>query len=103
MDYQLLATQYKVGDSVKPFGATTDQVGRIVSLWPAIGMVDVNFPTGTRRFPVEEITKVDESTEHLKYPAFPAGPTVSVSGGPFPQESGVCRRIVLGHLLSRVK
>jgi hypothetical protein len=119
MHYQLLATRFHVGDSVKPFGASIDQVGSVIAVWPAIGMVDISFPTGVRRFPVEELTMSDDPTDHLKYPILSRGPTVSVAGGPFPQESSdnndsllfskivqdpiMCRRIVLGHLLTRIK
>ena len=100
-DYQLLATQFAVGDSVKPFAHPIEQVGRLVALWPAIGMADVAFPSGVRRFPVEELSKVDEDTSYLKYPSIPGGATVAVAGGPYPQETKMRRRVVLGHLLKK--
>jgi hypothetical protein len=101
-NYQLLATQFSVGDSVEPFAHNVRQTGRVVAVWPSIGMVDVAFPTGIRRFSVEDVCKVDENTEYLKDMTPPSGHTVSVAGGPFPQENQMRLRIILGHLISRV-
>jgi hypothetical protein len=36
-----------------------EAAGRVVALWPAIGMADVQFTGGSKRYPVEELQRVD--------------------------------------------
>jgi len=88
VDYQALATEFHVGDRVVPYGAVRDFAGRVVAVWPAIGMVDVVFPHGTKRYPVEELLRMDEDAEPNPpvHPYVPGGVgTVSVPGGPAPR------------------
>lgn len=88
-DYQALAVGFSPGDVVVPYGASRDLAGRVVAVWPAIGMVDVEFPGGSKRYPVEELTRFDEQG-HPNPPDdgyVPGGAgTVSVPGGPFGDE-----------------
>lgn len=84
-DFQALAAEFSVGDVVVPYGADRDYSGRVVSVWPGIGMVDVEFPAGTKRYPAEDILRIDEDGNpdppHDGY--VPGGQgTVSVPGGP---------------------
>lgn len=58
VDYQARATQFAVGDIVYPFLGSADQNGRVVAVWPGIGMVDVQWPQGEERYPVEELNKL---------------------------------------------
>ena len=85
-DYQALAVEFSVGDIVTPYGATTDFAGRVVSVFPAIGMVDVEFPNGVKRYPVEDVLRRTETGAPVPpqdgYVPGGAG-TVSVPGGPF--------------------
>lgn len=91
LDYQELASHFSVGDSVVPIVDRSSQTGRVVSLWPAIGMADVAFSMGVKRFPVEDLKKVYEDTSYLDHSVVPGGTgTVSVAGGPFPQENSSC-------------
>lgn len=85
VDYQQRATEFSVGDIVVPFGSWAAQSGRITAVWPAIGMVDVEFPNGNRRFPVEDVQKVDSegNADPPHTNSVPGGqPTVQVPGGP---------------------
>jgi hypothetical protein len=85
-NFQERATEFSVGDKVAPFGLMDAQAGRVVAVWPAIGMVDVEFPTGNRRFPVEELQIFDDrgnSVPSSLNSQVPGGVgTVSVPGGP---------------------
>ena len=64
VNYQQRAKEFAVGDMVYPYsqiGAGVNPAaysGRVVAVWPAIGMVDVEFPTGNSRFPVEDLQKL---------------------------------------------
>lgn len=85
-DYQALAVEFSSGDVVVPYGASRDFAGRVVTVWPAIGMVDVEFPAGTKRYPVEDLLRLtdDGIPDPPKDGYVPGGAgTVSVPGGPF--------------------
>jgi hypothetical protein len=84
---------------VVPFGGFSDMGGRVTALWPAIGMADVEFPTGSKRYPVEELQRFD-AQGNVQPPiddSVPGGqPTVSVSGGPYKQ--GSAERVAEAHV-----
>ena len=85
VNYQERARGFSVGDVVAPFGVWDAQGGRVTAVWPAIGMVDVEFSIGNRRYPVEDLQLIDSngnaSPPHTN--SVPGGqPTVSVPGGP---------------------
>ncbi len=84
VDYQERANEFAVGDVVSPFGAWEAQAGRVTSVWPAIGMVDVEFVTGNKRYPVEDIQRYEDgNAAPPTTDSAPGGqPTVSVPGGP---------------------
>jgi len=85
VDYQERAKEFAVGDIVTPFGIWDAQGGRVTAVWPAIGMVDVEFGIGNRRYPVEDLQKIDSSGNAAPpyTNSVPGGqPTVSVPGGP---------------------
>jgi predicted RNA-binding Zn-ribbon protein involved in translation (DUF1610 family) len=84
-DYQALAVEFSTGDIVVPYGAGRELAGRVVTVWPAIGMIDVEFPAGTKRYPVEDMLRLedgDPAPPQDEYVPGGAG-TVSVPGGPF--------------------
>jgi hypothetical protein len=70
-------------------GANPAIGGTVVAVWPAIGMIDVQFPHGASRYPVEDMV-IDNSDTFENFGDFaadgiPGGtPTVSVPGGPTP-------------------
>lgn len=86
VDYQARASEFRVGDSVVPYGNSADFAGRVVAVWPAIGMVDVEFPHGSTRYPVENLQRVrhDSPMNEPHHNSVPGGAgTVEVSGGPY--------------------
>ena len=75
-NYQELAEEMSVGDTVIPFGHESSAEGTIVALYPAIGMVDVQTSQGSKRFPVEELRKIKPSSvvsEPIKTESVPGG------------------------------
>lgn len=86
VNYQERAADFSVGDVVVPFGLWDSQAGRVTAVWPAIGMADVEFPIGNRRFPVEDLQRMEDGS--AVPPTTDSAPTggdsVSVPGGPFP-------------------
>lgn len=84
-NYQALAAQFRVHDLVVPYGASRDFAGRVVAVYPGIGMIEVQFPMGNKRYPVEDVQRLDSEGNPLgtTHDTVPGGlPTVSVSGGP---------------------
>jgi hypothetical protein len=88
VNYQARATAFKVGDRVYPIlKGNPSNGGTVVAVWPAIGMVDVQYPHGTARAAVEDIL-IDrgnsiESEVDIRSDTVPGGThTVPVSGGP---------------------
>lgn len=88
-DYQQRATEFFVGDLVYPFlNGNSDLAGTVQAVWPAIGMVDVEWPHGSERVPVETLGR--STSKFIKGPEVghdnvPGGAgTVSVPGGPKP-------------------
>ena len=88
VDYQQRAREFSVGGVVYPtWGENVDISGRVVAVWPAIGMVDVEWPHGTERVPVEDLQRLTSDTDHApplpEHNNVPGGTgTVSVPGGP---------------------
>lgn len=89
VDYQQRASEFVVGDLAFPIaGGATDesQAGRVVSVYSGIGMVDLEFPWGSGRYPVEDLQRVTgivsipPDTTHTSVPGGVG--TVPVAGGP---------------------
>ena len=57
VDYQSRAKEFSEGEIVFPRGAWPHLSGRVVALYPAIGMADVEFANGVKRFPVEDLER----------------------------------------------
>jgi hypothetical protein len=75
-DYQARAAEFAVEDWVTPIGADSTDVGRVVNVWPGIGVVDVEWATGNRRMNVEDIVRIDrDDTVH------PPEATENIPGG----------------------
>jgi hypothetical protein len=62
VNYQKRAEQFSVGDSVLPFNGNVSPAhsGTVVAVHPGIGMVDVEFPNGNKRYPVEDLILLRE-------------------------------------------
>jgi hypothetical protein len=91
VDYQQRATEFRVGDAVMPYGDDPSVSGRVLAVYPAIGMVDVQFANGSRRYPVEELQRIRQDAapnEPLTTDSVPGGAgTVKVPGGPYTMEN----------------
>jgi hypothetical protein len=86
-NWQERATEFKVGDRAFPFFTDEYHGGTVVAVWPAIGMVDVQFPQGNMRMPVEELQRGGDDPSALppavEHDSVPGGArTVPVSPGP---------------------
>ena len=84
IDYQMRALEFAPGDVAVLSGDPDTQAGRVVAVWPAIGMVDIEFPGGNKRYPVEDLQRLDANA--VPIPPFnnsvPGGAgTVEVAGG----------------------
>ena len=83
VNYQERANEFVPGDVVVPFGMFESQAGRVTAVFPAIGMVDVEMATGSKRYPVEDVQIFrggDAYPTHANSTA--GGEAVPVSGGP---------------------
>lgn len=99
VNYQARASAFKVGDRVYPIlKGNPSNGGTVVAVWPAIGMVDVQYPHGTARAAVEDLLidrgKSIESEVDVQSDTVPGGThTVPVSGGPGPKRSDSIHRV----------
>lgn len=95
VNYQQRATEFSVGDVVVPYGYYESHSGRVVALYPGIGMADVEFASGAKRYPVEELQRINPETGSAIPPrtnSVPGEiPVTTVSGGPFPQKEAAVR------------
>lgn len=86
VDYQQRARHFAVGMRVYPyFLGKPDKAGVVAQIFPAIGMVDVQFPHGVSRYPVEDLV-LDTSGD---YKNLTSAPDSLISGeGVVPVSSG---------------
>lgn len=89
VDYQQRASEFAVGDLVYPFAAGNPALnGRVMAVYPAIGMIDVEWPHGSERVPVEDVQQYFNQAGDYNPPSaghdnIPGGAKkVPVSGGP---------------------
>jgi hypothetical protein len=85
VDYQERGQEFSVGDRAAPFGFMEAMAGTVTAVYPAIGMVDIEFPgSGNRRFPAEDLQRFNDEGNviptHVN--STPGGtPTVRVPAG----------------------
>lgn len=73
VDYQERSLEFAPGDHVTVYGQSKDVAGRVLAVYPAIGMADVEFPLGARRYPVEELQRlVDGDVDPPRTNSLPA-------------------------------
>jgi len=87
-DYQARASEFAVGTRVAPIGVDVySHTGEVKAVFPAIGMVDVEFAWGSQRFPVEDLNIIEDAPLAApQHDSIPGGPAkVSVPGGPTPK------------------
>lgn len=104
VNYQARASAFEVGDRVYPIlKGNPSNGGTVVAVWPAIGMVDVQYPHGTARAAVEDLVvdrgKSIESEVDIQSDTVPGGThTVPVSGGPGPERTDSAHRVASRHI-----
>lgn len=110
VDYQQRAREFSVGDLAYPLaGSATDesQAGRVVQVFPGIGQVDIEFPWGSGRYPVEDVQRVTDSVTKapdVDHTTIPGGVgTVSVPGGPEKKRAAVAWDLLEGAGLRKVQ
>ncbi len=57
VNYQERSKMFSVGDIASPYGTQNAVAGRVVAVFPGIGMVDLETARGTQRYPVEQLQK----------------------------------------------
>jgi hypothetical protein len=86
LDYQQRALEFSVGDVVTPFGMIQSVSGRVTAVWPAIGMADVEFPNGNKRYPVEDLQRMLDGNAVPPFTnSAPVTEMSEVSNGPSPK------------------
>ena len=86
VDYQRRSQSFELGMRVYPFlGGNPARSGIVVAIFPSIGMVDVQFPHGSMRYPVEDLV-VDTSGDYSNVFSEDMG-TVPGGIGTFPVSS----------------
>jgi len=77
INWQERSNDFPVGSFVYPFmSGNRDLMGRVVAVYPAIGMVDVQWPHGSERHPVEELQRYMEENylpPPVEHEAVPGG------------------------------
>ncbi len=83
-NWQERVKDFSVGQSVALVGDRLSSEGRVLALWPAIGMVDVQYPTGSVRLPAEDLQIIRPEEDEYVVPThsdIPSGKgTVPVPG-----------------------
>lgn len=92
IDWQERSFDFPVGSYVYPFmSGNRDLMGRVVAVYPAIGMVDVQWPHGSERHPVEELQRYEEenyippSVEHESVPGGAPVSDLDTNDSPIPK------------------
>lgn len=67
---------FSVGDLASPYGSYMNTAGRVVAVYPGIGMLDLETTRGVMRYPVEEIQKWNPDNGTIIPPS-----TATVPGG----------------------
>jgi len=62
-NWQERAKSFQVGQSVALVGDRLSSEGLVLAVWPAIGMCDVQYPTGSVRLPVEDLQIINPSED----------------------------------------
>lgn len=99
VDYQSRARLFELGMRVYPYyGGKPDKSGVVVQIFPAIGMVDVQFPHGVSRYPVEDLV-LDTSGDYENLANTPD--SVPGGRGVVPVSSGPSAKKVASRYLNR--
>lgn len=113
VDYQQRASEFAVGDLVYPFASGNSALnGRVMAVYPAIGMIDVEWPHGSERLPVEDVQQYfnqagdynPPSVGHDNIPGgankvpVPAGPVAPIDQKPLPKRAHLEERVAKAYV-----
>lgn len=98
VDYQSRARQFRVHDVVCPRGLAPSMAGRVLAVWPGIGMVDVEFPQGATRMPVEDLYLVADADVHPPFAADNSVPGGSETVSNQPDLDRMIQRVASAHI-----
>jgi len=76
-NWQARGQEFRVGQTVQLVNGGETDVGRVVAVWPGIGMCDVQFPHTSYRFPVEDLQIINQGDDPFIAPMHedvPGGP-----------------------------
>lgn len=59
-NWQARGQEFRVGQSVQLVNGGNTDVGRVIAVWPGIGMCDVQFPHTSYRMPVEDLQIINQ-------------------------------------------
>lgn len=93
VNWQERGAEFRVGDVVTERGRPEEYSGRVTAVYPAIGMVDIQFPHGSVRRPVEDLQRwANPYSDPPHTDDRPGGEIgVTVSGGPYPIKTASIR------------
>lgn len=109
VDFQQRASEFAVGDLVYPFASGNPALnGRVMAVYPAIGMIDVEWSHGSERVPVEDVQQYfnqagDYNPPSVGHDNIPGGAEkVPVPGGPvvapIPQKPASAGRVAQAYV-----
>lgn len=85
-NYQTRALEFQVGDQVRLILGSDTDTGRVVEVYAAIGMLQIQWPNTSSRHPVEDVQKINPGEAQFEAPKFQTVPggmgTAQVSMGP---------------------
>lgn len=67
-NWQARGQEFAVGQAVRLIGSGDTAEGRVVAVWPAIGMVDVQWPHTANRHPVEDLQIIAAGDDNFVAP-----------------------------------
>lgn len=62
-NWQARGQEFEVGQTVQMVNGGETDVGRVVAVWPGIGMADVQFPHTSYRMPVEDLHIINQGDD----------------------------------------
>ena len=95
VNWQERGAEFRVGDVVTGYGEPEEYAGRVTAVYPAIGMVDIQFPEGPARRPVEGLQRWSRPFVDAPHtddrPGGAIGPSVSM--GAYPVKTASVERV----------
>ena len=91
-NWQARGQMFAVGQTVRLVGGGDTDEGRVIAVWPAIGMADIQWPHTNYRHPVEDLQIVNPgqssyvAPKHQTVPGGPGSAAMVSTGKPQPED-----------------